>query len=214
MHYARALTATLAAGAAAAVLAGCAGTDTSTADQSTPPPKPSAETSTAAPHNDADVAFAQGMIPHHRQAIEMSRLAAQRAQSEEVKKLANQIEAAQAPEIKTLTGWLRQWGVPVSAKNMPSKPNMNDGDMGQGSMGHDGMGMMSPDQMQQLTKASGAEFDRMFLTMMIKHHQGAVTMAQTELRNGQYPPAKQLAQKIIDTQQAEIATMKNLLAQR
>lgn len=214
MHYARALTATLAAGAAAAVLAGCAGTDTATSGQSAPPPKPSAETSTTAPHNAADVAFAQGMIPHHRQAIEMSRLAAQRAQSEDVKKLANQIEAAQAPEITTLTGWLRQWGVPVSATNMPSKPNMNHGDMGHDGMGHGGMGMMSPDEMQQLAKASGAEFDRMFLTMMIKHHEGAVTMAQTELRDGQYPPATQLAQKIIDTQHAEIATMKELLAQR
>ncbi len=210
MHYARALSATLAAGAAAAVLAGCAGTDTSPSGKSAPP-KPSAATSATAPHNAADVAFAQGMIPHHRQAIEMSRLAAERARSEEVKKLADQIEGAQAPEIRTLTGWLRQWGVPVSAENMP---NMNQGDGGHGGTGRGGMGMMSADEMQQLAEASGAEFDRMFLTMMIKHHQGAVTMARTELRSGQYPPARQLAQKIIDAQQAEIATMKNLLARR
>ncbi|MCI2421746.1 DUF305 domain-containing protein [Saccharopolyspora sp. K220] len=188
--------------AAAAVLAGCGGGE----DMGNMPGH-GAPTSTAQPegsgqaaHNAADVTFAQGMIPHHQQAIEMARLAPERAQSEEVKNLARQIEAAQGPEIETLTGWLRDWG---AAESMPG---MQHGDMGHG-------GMMSDEEMGQLSQARGADFDRQFLAMMIKHHEGAVAMSQTELSSGQFPAAKQLAQRIIDTQQAEINTMRGLQSQ-
>lgn len=85
-----------------------------------------------------------------------------------------------------------------------------------GTMGHMGHGamssMMSGDQMNQLGQAAGAAFDRMFLQMMIIHHQGAVTMAETELTDGQYPDARRLAQRIIDAQQREITEMQALLA--
>ncbi|GAA0503560.1 DUF305 domain-containing protein [Saccharopolyspora thermophila] len=192
----RVLTAVVGAAAAAAVLAGCSGGDM--------PPMPGhgAPTTAAQPGaeaaNAADVAFAQGMIPHHQQAIDMSRLAPERAQSQQVKDLARQIEAAQGPEIHTLSGWLRDWGAP--------EPH--------GGMDHGGMGgMMSADEMAQLQAARGTEFDRLFLTMMIRHHEGAVAMARTELAEGRFPAAKQMAQQIIDAQQAEIATMKGLLAQ-
>jgi uncharacterized protein (DUF305 family) len=132
----------------------------------------------------------------------MSRLAPERAESAEVKNLARQIEAAQGPEIETLTGWLRDWGA------TPSTPGMDHG-----SMGHGMEGMMSDAEMQQLEQARGAEFDRQFLSLMIRHHEGAVAMARTELASGQFPAAKQMAQQIIETQQAEINAMRGLLAQ-
>ncbi|PKW18841.1 DUF305 domain-containing protein [Saccharopolyspora spinosa] len=205
MKRTRVLTAAIGAVAAAAVLAGCGGGD----DMSNMPGH-GAPTSASQPgatqqaaNNAADVTFAQGMIPHHEQAIEMSRLAPERAQSEEVKNLARQIEAAQGPEIQTLTGWLRDWGAPASM------PGMDHGAVGHGHMD----GMMSDTEMQQLEQARGAEFDRQFLTLMIKHHEGAVAMSQTELASGQFPAAKQMAQQIIDTQRAEIETMRGLLSQ-
>lgn len=197
--------ATAAAAVAAVVIAGCGGGTEPNAQNAPSAPNNQTQQNAQgqASHNQADIAFAQGMIPHHQQAIDMSRTVIERGQSQEVKDLAKQIESAQGPEINTMTGWLQSWGVPES-------PGMEHG----GGMQHDGghmEGMMSPEQMQQFEQAQGAELDRMFLTMMIEHHEGAVTMAQNELDNGQYPEAKQLAQQIIDTQEAEIATMQGML---
>jgi len=158
-------------------------------------------------HNAADVAFATGMIPHHGQAITMAEMAASRATNPEVKSLAAAIKTAQAPEIATMSGWLTGWGQPVPAAT-------GGHDMSKMGTGTDmsGMGgMMSEQEMQQLSAATGAQFDRMWLQMMIKHHQGAVTMARTELASGQSADAKQLAQQIIDAQNKEIATMTALL---
>ncbi|WP_433802108.1 DUF305 domain-containing protein [Actinomycetospora sp. CA-084318] len=152
-------------------------------------------TAVDAAHGPADVAFAQGMIPHHRQAVEMSQLAATRAASSQVKDLATRIEAEQAPEIDQLTGMLAAWGAPA------------DQPMSMSGMA----GMMGPQQMAELGALSGPAFDRAFLTMMIAHHQGAVQMAQTELAQGSNPQARQLAQAIITAQQAEIAEMQGLL---
>lgn len=147
-------------------------------------------------HNDADVTFAQGMIPHHEQAIEMSDMILERGEDAEVKALAEDIKAAQGPEIETMRGWLEDWGEKESAVH----------DMG----GADGT-MMTDEEMGQLEKASGAELDKMFVEMMIRHHEGAIVMAETELKEGKFPPAKELAKNISDTQQAEITLMKNLL---
>ncbi len=153
---------------------------------------------TAAGHNDADVTFAQQMIPHHQQAIEMAELAETRAESPEVKDLAADIEAAQDPEIETMTGWLESWGEDVS----PS---------GEHGGGHDTAGMMSEDDMADLEAASGAEFDQMFLTMMIEHHEGAIEMAKTEQSEGEYADAVELAEDIEMAQTEEIQTMQGLL---
>ena len=145
--------------------------------------------------NDADVEFAQGMIPHHQQAVEMADLADGRAESPEVIDLAERIKAAQDPEIELMRGWLEDWG-----QVMPE------------GMDHEGMaGMMSEDDMTALEDASGAEFDEMFLTMMIEHHEGAIEQAETELDEGQNAEAKELAQTIIDAQQAEIEEMQGIL---
>ena len=183
----------LAATAVVAITAGCADT------AATPAPT-AAPSSTAAPgataQNAADVAFVQGMIPHHAQAVAMTDLAATRAASPAVKDLAGRIARAQGPEIDQMNGFLRTWSAPA-------------GDMA--SMG--GMsGMMSDQQMTELGATSGPAFDRMFLQMMTEHHTGAITMAQTELAQGQDPEAKALAQKIIADQQAEITEMQGLLA--
>lgn len=151
-------------------------------------------------HNDADVAFAQEMIPHHQQAVEMAKLAATRAQSDEVKTLAADIEAAQGPEIETMTGWLKTWG---------EEPSMAGMDHGDSSMQMPGM--MSSDDMEQLKSASGADFDQMFLTMMISHHQGAVQMAKKEQSSGQDTDAIALAKKIEAAQTTEIGQMQGML---
>jgi uncharacterized protein (DUF305 family) len=139
--------------------------------------------------------FAQMVIPHHQQAIEMADLALKNAQSADVTDLAGQIKAAQNPEIRTMTQWLRDW---EAAAPTP--------------MGHGGSGgMMSEAEMSALASAQGADFDRMWLTMMIKHHQGAVEMAETEVAKGRNADAKTLADEIIKAQNAEITEMTALL---
>jgi uncharacterized protein (DUF305 family) len=166
-------------------------------------PAGSAASGTAA-FNGADVMFAQMMIPHHRQAVQMAALAGTRAADPEVKTLAAQIKAAQDPEIQTMTGWLSAWGKPAPAMS---------GGMDMGGMQHGGMpGMMSGADMARLEAASGKDFDKQFCTMMIAHHQGAITMAQDELRDGTNADAKALAQQIITAQRAEIDTMNKILA--
>lgn len=155
-------------------------------------------------HNDADVTFAQQMIPHHQQAIEMAGLASTRAASQEVKDLAADIEAAQDPEIETMTGWLEDWGEDVPDEAMAG---MDHGDMSSDDMA----GMMSEEDMTALENSSGAAFDQMFLTMMIEHHEGAIAMAQTEQSDGEFPDATDLAEDIETAQTEEIETMQGLL---
>jgi uncharacterized protein (DUF305 family) len=178
----------------------------------------SATATATATFNDADVAFAQMMIVHHQGAIQMADLAPSRAQNQDVLALAARIKAAQAPEIDQMTSWLTAWG---------AAPSMMSGSTtsGTGGMDHGGMGgatsaagssmsmpgMMSGDQMQQLESASGAAFDKMFLELMIVHHQGAIEMAETEIADGSNPEAVALAQKIKSDQTAEIAEIQALL---
>jgi uncharacterized protein (DUF305 family) len=192
------------------VLSACGGTDTSSsssAEHSGMTMAPSSAPASTATFNDADVTFAQSMIEHHRQAIAMASMAGSRAASSKVKDLATKIKNAQQPEIDTMTGWLTAWGKPTP---MPSV-SMGSGMSG---MDHTSMpGMMSTDDMAKLMDAKGAAFDKQFLTMMISHHEGAITMAKQETAHGSNPDATALAQKIVTDQQAEIATMKRLLAQ-
>jgi uncharacterized protein (DUF305 family) len=160
---------------------------------------PSTGGAQAGRHNDQDVMFAQMMIPHHRQAIEMADLAAARASSPEVKSLAADIKKAQTPEIQRLSGWLSAWGASVPSPGM-------------GGMHHGGTeGMMSDDDMKKLGAAKGAAFDKAFLQMMIKHHEGAVAMAKTEQSAGQFADAKSMAAGIVSSQSAEITKMRSLL---
>ena len=161
-------------------------------------------TSTTAPAsgedaNDADVQFAAGMVPHHEDALRMSALADDRAADPRVRELAARIEAAQGPEIETLTGWLQEWGA-----------DPTDGSAHRGMDHGGGMEGMDTDA---LTAATGAEFDRLFLIAMIEHHRGAVAMAETELAAGRNDDAVALAESIRDSQAAEIAEMEQLLGE-
>ncbi|MEV4043763.1 DUF305 domain-containing protein [Streptomyces sp. NPDC049744] len=172
-------------------------------------------------HNAQDVAFAQGMIPHHRQALEMARLAADRSASAAVEDLAVRIEKAQDPEITTMTGWLTAWGEDVPEPAPSNTSTGSTGSTGTESMpgmdhsAHSGMpGMMDGQDMAELERASGRAFDTMFLTMMVEHHEGAVEMAGTEKAKGRYAPAKALADDIITAQNAEITEMNKLLGKK
>jgi len=195
----------ISAAAIVALTAGCGGGDTGASTQNTTGgTSTSAESAGQAEHNDQDVAFAQGMIPHHQQAVDMAKMAAEKATNPQVKDLAGRIQGAQDPEIQQLTGMLDQWSASMPGMSTePSMPGMDHGGMS-------GDGMMTDEEMQQLENATGADFDRMWVQMMIKHHQGAVTMAKTELEQGKNADAKALAQKIVDAQEAEITEMQGL----
>lgn len=160
---------------------------------------PSSSSDGTADFNDADVTFATDMIAHHRQAVEMAELAETRAESPEVKDLATQIMDAQDPEIETMAGWLTSWGEPVSD------------DMSGMDMSSSMPGMMSQDEMISLENTSGAEFDQMFLAMMVEHHRGAIEMAKSEQSDGLFPDAIALAKQIETAQTDEITSMRALL---
>ena len=231
---------TLAVGAAtlaALVTVGACGNTSTT--QEAPPSSVSAPPSASATgaHNQADAMFAQHMIPHHQQAIEMSdMLLAKQGIDPRVLDLAKQIKAAQAPEIEQMQSWLTQWGMPTmpmrpdmpghngmpSASATPSEtgtpsqpmmPGMSDRPGMPGMSGMPGMeGMMSEEDMAALQNAQGVEAAKLYLTQMVKHHQGAITMAQNEIKDGQYPDTVALARSIVTSQQQEIDTMKKILA--
>ena len=149
--------------------------------------------------------FAQMMIPHHEQAIEMSDIILSKDDvPADVTSLAEEIKAAQGPEIAQLTDWLEQWGEPTQPEGMDMDMG-GDHDMSQME------GMLSEEDLQQLSDAPGPEAAELFLNQMIAHHEGAVAMAEDQVENGKYPPAVDLAQTIIDTQQQEIDTMQQML---
>jgi uncharacterized protein (DUF305 family) len=161
-----------------------------------PHPAPDSQ---SADHNAADVAFAQAMIPHHRQAVDMAAMVPSRSTNPDVRVMATHISLDQQAEILTMTGLLAQWGEPVTAAHGE----------------HSAMampGMVDGATLNQIQSMSGSAFDELWMTSMIDHHQGAVTMAQTEITHGQSPDAMKLAEMIIIAQQREIAQMNNLLS--
>ena len=188
-------------------MAGMEGMDSSTSTESSAGAESSDE---SAEFDNADVTFVQGMIPHHRGALAMAQMADGRAEDPRVTELANRIEAAQEPEIETMTGWLEEWGEPLPEETDDSTGSMDHGSM---DMGGSGMEGMSTEDMAALEAASGPEFDRMWLEMMVIHHRGAVEMAQTEIAEGSNAEAVALAEEIADSQAAEIEEMETLLAE-
>lgn len=183
---------TAVAAATALALSGCAG-GTSGTDMSS---EEAPTTEAAASFNGADVTFAQMMIPHHEQAVEMSdTLLAKDGIDEQVRDLATQIKDAQQPEIDQLKDWLSDWG-------------QEEADMG--GMNHGG-GMMSEDDMTALDDATGADAARLFLEQMTAHHEGAIGMAEAEVKNGENAEAKAMADSVVATQTEEITLMQDLL---
>lgn len=172
----------------------------------------SSSTGVSSEHNEQDISFASEMILHHSQAVQMSQMAEEQAESPEVRELAGDIEAAQGPEIEQMTEWLEAWGEePPATNGTETDGGMDHGGMDMGDS-EDMPGMMSQDQMDELASASGSEFDQMFLTMMIAHHEGAIEMARTEQEEGENPDAVALAEDIEEAQTDEIQVMEELLA--
>ncbi|WP_370291020.1 DUF305 domain-containing protein [Nocardioides sp.] len=173
------------------------------------------------PFNTADITFATDMIQHHAQALVMVDLTQGRTLSAATSRLVEAIREAQTPEIETMTGWLRTWDRPVPAT---VRDHVNGGHSMEGMDGMDGMdhggahdsmpsmpGMMSQQQMDDLAASSDADFERLWLQMMLEHHEGAVTMARTEVKQGEDADAVALARSIIASQSAEIDQMRKLL---
>ena len=151
-------------------------------------------------YSSTDVEFAQGMIPHHEQAIEMAELVDSRSNNPKIKSLAADIIAAQDPEIKTLQSFLKSNNESSSDKHAMHGSDSMDADMG----------MATEKQMSDMESAQGNAFDEMFLEHMIRHHEGAVEMAQKELKDGENKSLRSLAKSIISAQEKEIRLMKDL----
>ena len=164
-----------------------------------------AESVGAPAYTEADVAFVQGMIPHHQQALEMTALVGDRAGDPDLTAMAERIEVSQVAEIDQLEGWLTARGESVAGMHA-----------GHGDGEHGMPGMLTPQEMARLERASGPRFDRLFLLGMIRHHEGAVLMVEsllTEGEGGQESEVFQLAGHIGSDQQVEIAAMKRKLAE-
>jgi uncharacterized protein (DUF305 family) len=149
-------------------------------------------------HNDADMTFVSGMVPHHQEAVEMAELVESRTQRPELRGLADTIITTQNQEISLMQGWQRAWGQEGEGGGM---------DHGSEGGGASMPGTMPKAHMDELTQLKNTAFDLAFVRMMIEHHQGAVEMAETELRDGANAEAKQLAKKIIADQGKEIGMM-------
>lgn len=194
--------------AAAGVLAACSSADSEAPASagSSMAGEQSAGTDSQQAGSESDITFAQLMIPHHEQAVQMADMALQKATTPEVQQLAQQIKDAQDPEIQQMRGWLTAWGAP---EQMAGMEGTDHGDMDMG--GQSAAGMMTDQDMTALMDSSGAEFDRMWLAMMIAHHKGAIEMAQTAKADTTNPDVTALADAIVAAQTSEIDTMQKLL---
>jgi len=150
-------------------------------------------------YNVDDVAFATNMIPHHQQAVNLSAMVPNRSTNAGLVGLANQISAAQQPEINIMKVFLVQWN---------ENPDTNSGHAGHGSTTQR---MVDAATMTKLESLSVEEFDKLWLASMISHHQGAIEMAKAEVANGDNVDAKTVANNIVTTQEAEIGQMKQML---
>jgi uncharacterized protein (DUF305 family) len=163
------------------------------------------QTSAVAQGNDADLAFLTGMVPHHEQAVEMSDIILAADPPGAVTALATRIRAAQGPEIEQMTGMLSDLGQDAAGDG-----DGHGGDHGTTAHG----GMLSEAELQQLREATGDDAAHLYLEEMIEHHEGAIEAAETQMADGSYAPARELARKIAQDQAVEVAEMKALLAHK
>jgi uncharacterized protein (DUF305 family) len=184
------ITAGIAALATATVVSSCAGAS------------PSNEHAAVDEHNATDVAFAQNMIPHHQQAVDMSAMVPSHTANPDVIVIAKHISLDQQAEIEVLQELLARWREPAASEH--------GGHEGHGGMGVDGM--VDSATIARLQSLTGGEFDVLWLRSMISHHQGAVAMARPEIVHGQSPQAVKMAKIIVDWQQYEIARMSALVS--
>jgi uncharacterized protein (DUF305 family) len=161
------------------------------------------------PRSQAEVEFMQGMIMHHSQAVEMTAMIALHTENKDLRSMGARISSSQSDEIRFMRRWLATRGEPVSM-TMPGMPDM---DMGHDSMAHM-PGMLTPQQMQALRKAKDAEFDKLFLTGMVQHHNGALTMVKDLFDTagaGQDAELFGFATDADNSQRAEIRIMQTML---
>lgn len=195
---------------AALALAGCgAGTGESAdvpAESSASAPAGTPAEQISPEHDDDDVMFAQMMIPHHEQAVAMSEmLLAKQGGDQRVRDRAQRIAEAQEPEIARMRSMLRAWG-----------ETAGDGHAGgahAGGADHGTDGMMTDDDMERLMAAGGEDATVLFLEQMIEHHRGAIDMAALQIENGTNPQAVELAEDVVQDQEAEIREMESMLAE-
>ncbi|MBP2337937.1 uncharacterized protein (DUF305 family) [Saccharothrix coeruleofusca] len=150
-------------------------------------------------HNDVDVMFLQMAVPHHRQGLELARLAKERAVRPDVKTLAAAIESTQQSEVDSMTKWLADWGKPETAPDA------------QLHAAHGGDHSTKPEFIAEVAGKTGAEFERDFLNLMIAHQHNAVEIAKLEREGGLHPPSKELAERIFQSRTAQISQMLGFL---
>lgn len=184
-------------------IASCGNSGNDEAASPTPAPVQSSSAAPAASHNQTDMMFSRHMIPHHQQAIELSALVPERSSDPALVELAAAISGAQKPEMEALKVFLVQWRGGESTESSPDPHAGHD----MGSMD----GMVDGPTMAKLETLRGAEFDTLWLQSMIGHHEGAITMANTEIADGANTDAKALAKQIVTAQQTEIDQMKQML---
>lgn len=168
-----------------------------------------------------DVEFMQGMIMHHAQAVEMVELIESRTENKDIHLLGARISQSQLDEMKFMKRWLELRGEPVSPPKAETPSKHNHGsNHGSHSSEHNHAlmpGMLTPAQMEALKKAKGAEFDRLFLTGMIQHHNGALIMVKELFEapgTGQDAELFNFATDVDNSQRAEINAMRNLLGEK
>ena len=170
---------------------------------------PPSTTATLPETSPADVEFMQGMIMHHQQAVEMTALIPSHSENKDVRMLGAKISLSQTDEIKFMERWLRARGEQDSMA-MPGMPEMDKNGKPMKAM----PGMLTPEQMSALRQAKGAEFDRLFLTGMIQHHNGALVMVKDLFDTagaGQDADLFDFATDVDNTQRAEIRIMQGML---
>jgi uncharacterized protein (DUF305 family) len=194
---AKRIAAVLAAAATVIALSSCS---TSTKEDRGAPESPAASADMESGHNTDDVMFAQMMIPHHQQAVELAALVPDRSTNPQVQQLAASIAGQQQPEINAMKAMLAQWEVDSSEMTH------------QGAHGMTMAGMVDEATMVRLEALKGTEFDSLWLTSMIGHHEGAIEMANVEIADGSNVDMVGLARAIVTAQQGEIDQMKQILA--
>jgi uncharacterized protein (DUF305 family) len=170
---------------------------------------PPSTNATLPPRSHADVEFMQGMIMHHSQAVEMTALILSHTENKDLRSLGARISSSQSDEIQLMKRWLTARGEPISMA-MPGMPDMDKSGHPMPLM----PGMLTPEQMEALRKSKGAEFDRLFLTGMIQHHNGALTMVKDLFDTagaGQDADLFNFATDADNTQRAEIKIMQSML---
>ncbi|WP_017541502.1 DUF305 domain-containing protein [Nocardiopsis halophila] len=183
-------------------------------------------------HNEADVVYLLKMIEHHKQALDMTAMAPERVENEDVEKIADRIEDAQGPEIEAMEAWL-ETNVYGPAEGNPNYADScgltqwREGDDGVEGGGHHGgggleacpieidhtdmPGMLTQDQLDDLEASDGAEFDALFVELMTEHHEGAIEMAEDVTVDGKDTDVLRMANDVIAEQQADIARMEEAL---